>query len=131
MLFGAINTSGSGLVAMRKWMDEVSDNIANMNDAASTSGTVYRPWGVGVADNGDGTGVHVTGAVRTGDPNGRIVNDPSNPLADKDGNVRMPDIDLGDQMGQLIQAQRAYQANLSCIDRVRDAYSSAIQIGRS
>jgi flagellar basal-body rod protein FlgC len=129
-MFDAIQTSGTGMVAMRKWMDAVSDNIANMNDVRSTSQTAYQPWNIEVADNGDGTGVHVTGAVRTGDPNGRVVNDPSNPLADKDGNVREPDIDLSDQMGQLIEAQRSYQANVSAMQRVRDAYTSAIQIGR-
>ena len=43
--------------------------------------------------------------------------------------MRYPDIDLSSQMGQMIMAQRAYQANLSVVDRARDAYSAAIQLG--
>ena len=38
------------------------------------------------------------------------------------GYVRYPDIDLGDQMAQLIMAQRGYQANLAVVDRAQDAY---------
>jgi len=74
--------------------------------------------------------VQVGGAVLSGKTDGRIVNEPTNPLADEDGNVKYPDIDLGDQMGQLIMAQRAYQANLAVVDRAKDAYQSALQLGK-
>ena len=82
-------------------------------------------------DYGSGTeGVQVGGAVLSGKTEGRIVNEPTNPLADENGNVKYPDIDLGDQMGQLIMAQRAYQANLAVVDRAKDAYQSALQLGK-
>jgi flagellar basal-body rod protein FlgC len=32
-------------------------------------------------------------------------------------------------MAQMIMAQRAYQANISAVDRARDAYQAAIQLG--
>jgi flagellar basal-body rod protein FlgC len=44
--------------------------------------------------------------------------------------VRMPDIDLADQMGQLIIAQRGYQANLAVVQRAQDAYGKALELGR-
>ena len=66
-----------------------------------------------------------------GDPKGRLVYDPQNPLADKQGMVRMPDIDLGSQMAQLIMAQRGYEANLAVVDRAKSAYEAAIQLGKS
>ena len=43
--------------------------------------------------------------------------------------VRLPDIELSDQMTQLILAQRGYQANLAVVDRVHDAYSQALTLG--
>jgi flagellar basal-body rod protein FlgC len=58
------------------------------------------------------------------------VHEPGNPLADKDGNVRYPDIDLGDQMTQMMMAQRGYQANLAVIDRATQAYQAALQLGK-
>jgi flagellar basal-body rod protein FlgC len=65
-----------------------------------------------------------------GSAEGRVVYEPDNALADADGYVRYPDIDMGDQMTQLIQAQRSYQANLSSIDRATDAYRAALQLGK-
>ena len=75
-------------------------------------------------------GVQVAG-VKFGSAEGRVVHEPDNPLADKDGNVRYPDIDLGDQMTQMMMAQRGYQANLSVVDRAKDAYQAALQLGRN
>jgi flagellar basal-body rod protein FlgC len=68
--------------------------------------------------------------VALGSAAGRLVYDPSHPLADAGGYVRYPDVDLGQQMGQLIMAQRGYQANLSVVDRAREAYQAALQLGR-
>jgi flagellar basal-body rod protein FlgC len=59
------------------------------------------------------------------------VHQPDHPLADEDGYVRLPDIDLGDQMSQLILAQRGYQASAAIVDRARNTYEAALQIGRS
>ena len=129
-VFDSIGIASTGATVYRKWLDAVSDNISNMNDAAPTSGKAFQQRYVIAQEASDGNGAQVGGIV-LGDPNGRVVNDPSNPLADKNGNVRMPDIDLGDQMGQLIMAQRGYQANLSVVDRAKDAYQAALQLGRS
>jgi flagellar basal-body rod protein FlgC len=59
------------------------------------------------------------------------VHQPDHPLADADGNVRYPDIDMASQMGQLIMAQRGYQANAAVVDRAKETYQAAIQIGRN
>ncbi len=55
---------------------------------------------------------------------------PDNPLADSQGYVRRPDIDLGGQMAQMMMAQRAYQANLAVVDRAKDSYTAAINLGK-
>jgi flagellar basal-body rod protein FlgC len=34
-------------------------------------------------------------------------------------------------MTQMIMAQRGYQANLAVVDRAKDAYQAAIQLGRN
>ena len=59
-----------------------------------------------------------------------IVSDPTNPLADANGMVRYPDIDLGEQMTQLMMAQRAYQANIAVVERAKDAYAQALELGK-
>jgi flagellar basal-body rod protein FlgC len=130
--FDALRISGSGLYANRKWMDAVSDNLANINTATSTDKPAFqqRMITVQAADYGSGEGgVRVSGA-QFGSAEGRVVNEPDNPLADADGNVRYPDIDMGEQMTQLMMAQRSYQANLSSIERATDAYKAALQLGK-
>jgi flagellar basal-body rod protein FlgC len=132
-LFGAIGIAGTGLTVYRKWLDAVSDNIANMNNATSTSGQAFQARYVvaQASPSRDGTGgVHVAATVLSGKPQGRLAYEPDNPLADAKGYVRYPDIDLGNQMGQLMMAQRAYQANISVVDRAKDAYQAALQIGK-
>jgi flagellar basal-body rod protein FlgC len=133
-LFSAIGIAGTGVTVYRKWLDAVSDNIANMNDAAPTSGPAFQARYINAQavnyGSGEG-GVQVAGATLGGSPQGRLVYEPANPLADADGYVRYPDIDLSEQMGQMIIAQRGYQANLAVVDRARDAYQAALQLGRN
>ena len=130
-MFSAFAVAGTGLRATRKWLDAVSDNIANINDVAPTSGRAFQArMVVAQAENyGSAGGVRVTGAA-FGDPQGRVVYQPDHPLADEGGYVRVPDIDLGDQMTQMMIAQRGYQANLSVVKTAQDAYASALQLGK-
>lgn len=130
MTFDAIGIAGSALTVHRKWLDAVSDNLANANTATSTDGAAFQARYV-IAQEGAGTsGVYVSGAA-FGDAEGRIVYEPEHPLADQDGYVRYPDIDLASQMSQLIMAQRGYQANAAVVDRAKETYQAALQIGRS
>lgn len=132
-MFNAMSIAGSGIGVSRKWMDAVSDNISNLNDASPTSGKAFQARYVeaqAVNYGSDEGGVRVSG-VKLGSAAGRTVYEPSNPIADKDGYVRYPDIDLGDQMGQLMMAQRGYQANLQVVNRAQESYMAALQLGKS
>lgn len=130
-IFGAIGIAGSGLDVHRKWLDAVSDNIANVNTVKSTSEDAFQARYVVAQEvtTGEG-GVQVAGAV-FGSKEGRLVYSPDDPLADEEGYVRMPDFDMESQMTQLIMAQRGYQANAAVIDRAKAEYEAALQIGRS
>ena len=129
MSMDAIGIAGSGLDVNRQWLNAISDNIANMNNVSPTSGPAFQARYV-VAQAGAGTsGVFVKGTA-LGDGTGIVMNDPSNPLADAEGNVRVPNIDLGDQMGQLIMAQRAYEANAKVVTSAQTTYQAALSIGK-
>ena len=126
-IFGAIGVAGSGMNVMRKWLDAISDNIANINTVRPTSEDAFQAREI---TTGNG-GVHVQAALLSGDTVGRLVYDPGNPLADEQGYVRLPSIDLSSQMTQLIMAQRGYQANAAVVERARASYEAALQIGRN
>jgi flagellar basal-body rod protein FlgC len=131
-LFDALSIAGSGMMAHRKWLDAVSDNISNINTASRTSEDAFKERMVDVqaVDYGSGDGGVRVAGVQFGSGEGRTVHEPDNPLADADGNVKYPDIDLGDQMAELMMAQRGYQANAAVVERAKDAYQAALQLGK-
>jgi flagellar basal-body rod protein FlgC len=132
-MFGALGIAGSGVTVYRKWLDAVSDNLANMNDAVPTSQSAFQARYViaQAANYGSGDGGAQVGGTALGPAAGRLVYEPDNPVADDNGYVRYPDIDMGSQMTQLIMAQRGYEANLAVVDRAKDAYEAALNLGKS
>jgi flagellar basal-body rod protein FlgC len=125
--FALIGIPASGMRTYKTWLDAISDNVANVSTVTSTDQAAYQERFV-VARSAQGGGV-VVEAARFGDPAGRLQYDPNHPLADENGFVRAPDMDLTDQMTSLIIAQRAYQANVTMFERARDAYLRALEIG--
>jgi flagellar basal-body rod protein FlgC len=81
-------------------------------------------------DYGSGEGGVRVARAEFGSAEGRIVYEPDHPMANEEGYVRYPDIDLGDQMVQLLMAQRGYQANLAVVERATNAYQAALQLGK-
>ena len=127
--FNAIGVAGTGVAVYRKWLDAVSDNIANIDSVSRTSDKAFQARYVIAQEAQDGNGAQV-GGIAYGSAAGQLDYAPTTPLADTEGYVRRPDIDLGSQMAQMIMAQRAYQANLAVVDRARDSYTAAINLGK-
>ena len=128
-IFNAIGVAGTGVTVYRKWLDAVADNIANVNNTTRTSENAFQARYVQARQAQDGNGAEVAG-IQYGSAEGVLAYVPDNPLADAEGYVRRPDIDMGSQMAQMMMAQRSYQANLAVVDRARDSYSAAINLGK-
>jgi len=131
-IFDTLGISGSGLMVHRKWLDAVSDNISNINTATRTTEDAFQERFVVAqsVDYGSGAGGVRVARAEFGSAEGRPVYDPEHPLADAEGYVKFPDIDLGDQMTQMMIAQRGYQANLAVVERATNMYQAALQLGK-
>ncbi|MGY1708644.1 flagellar basal body rod protein FlgC [Geodermatophilus sp. SYSU D00758] len=131
-VFDNLGIAGSGLRAHRKWLDAVSDNIANINTVNPAGEEAFRERFVvaQAVDYGSGEGGVRVARTEFGDGAGRLVHQPDHPLADAEGYVRYPDIDLADQMTGLMMAQRGYQASIASIERATDAYQAALRLGK-
>ena len=131
-LFGSLDIAGSGIGAAQEWLNTTAGNIANMDDVSPTDEAAYgaqTPVFVPTGTPGQvGDGVTVAG-ISEGDTTGIIQFDPSSPEADAQGNVRVPDVQLGSQMVNMIQAQTDYQANASVFADAKTAYQSALTLG--
>lgn len=132
-LFSALNIARTGLDAMQTWIDTAGGNIANANDAVATNAPAYAEQSavltpVSAAVPGQsGQGVSVT--VAEGSTAGVIAYEPHNPLADRNGDVKLPNVSISDQLVGLIQAQDGYQANTNALARAVAAYQSGLTIG--
>ncbi|WP_198942710.1 flagellar basal body rod protein FlgC [Actinophytocola xanthii] len=130
-MFDNIGVAASGVAVYRKWLDAVSDNIANINDASPTTGPAFQERFIQAQPIAGDFGGAVVASTPAGNAEGRLVLEPNHPLADEQGYVRYPDMDLSEQMGYLIMAQRGYQANLAVADRAHGAYEAALQLGKN
>lgn len=125
--FDVLGIANTSMGAHQTWLDALAGNIANVNtikpmteDAATAKFAVFTT-------RADG-GVEVAGFAQSS-PEGRVTHSPTSPLADADGYVRAPDIDLASQMSQLIMAQRGYQGAVQMTKSAQDTYDSALSIG--
>lgn len=139
-LFDPISSAETGVNVSQTWMDAISDNIANMGDVTSTSQGAYQTRFVVASDipgqvegtgAGAGTESQIGGGTQVdgialGSPAGVLEYDPSSPLADKQGMVRAANVDLGQQMTDMMMAQRGYEANLATISQAETAYQAAL-----
>ena len=76
-----------------------------------------------------GTGGAKVTAIRDRPGEPEITYDPTNPLADENGNVARPNVDLSVEMTNMLIANRTYSSNLRVMEVARDMYKSALQIG--
>jgi flagellar basal-body rod protein FlgC len=134
-MFPTFDIASSALTTHRIWMNALADNIANVNTVKPMSQSAYQEKFIVAQEipSSPGDPVGVGGgvepvAVQYGDATGMVTYDPTNPLANKQGLVRRPSENLGDQMTNLIIAQRGYQLNLAVIDRAKTSYQQALDI---
>ncbi len=150
-MFSSINIAATGLTAQRLRQDVIADNIANANTTRTTEGgpfrrsrVVLRPQAEGPywrspflprpLDNGVGQGVRVTSVEKDLDEELRLVYDPTHPDAIRSGPragyVEYPNVSVVSEMVDLIDASRAYEANVAVVNGARTMFQRALEIGR-
>jgi flagellar basal-body rod protein FlgC len=127
--FDSLRIANTSLGMHQTWLDALADNIANSNTITSTDQDAFQAEMVIARARPDG-GVEVAGIAQS-DPEGRMVYSPDHPLADEEGYVRAPELDMASQMSQMVMAQRGFQASVQVTKYAQDGYTAALQIGRS
>ncbi len=138
-LSSAISASASALDAQRARIEVAVSNIANAESTRGPNGEPYRRRDVVLAaatptfsqsfDRAAAIGVEVVAIVEDTEPFGHRY-DPSHPDADASGLVAMPNVDIPEEMVNLLGAARAYQANLTAINVIRDTVQRALELGK-
>jgi flagellar basal-body rod protein FlgC len=140
-LSAAIAASASGLNAERARIEVAVSNLANAESTRSASGEPYRrrdvvlaseavdPFADTLQNASTTTGVRVAAIVEDKTEFKRRY-EPSHPDADADGFVALPNVEPAEEMVDMLSAARAYQANLTAINLVRDMIARALELGR-
>lgn len=125
----------SGMSAQRTRLDLVSSNLANASTTRTAEGGPYQRKvpvfeAVGIGDQAAGAaGVRVQEIVDDQTP-GPVVYDPSHPDADADGIVRLPNVNVVEEMVDMMTAARSFEANAQAFQTLRDMIRDAINMGR-
>jgi len=139
-LSAAIAASASALDAQRARIEVAVSNIANAESTRGADGQPYRRRDVVLSTApvdrfaaalgaADAVGVQVTEVVEDqAAPRRRY--EPSHPDADAQGFVATPNVDVPEEMVDMLGAARAYQANLTAINLIRDTIQRALELGR-
>jgi flagellar basal-body rod protein FlgC len=124
--------AGSALTAQSARLNAVASNLANADSVAGADGQPYRAKQVVFAATpveGGGLGVRVTQVVDSAAPL-RMQYDPSNPVANAQGYVSMPNVNVVEEMVNMISASRAYQTNAEVMNTARALMTKTLAIGQ-
>jgi flagellar basal-body rod protein FlgC len=123
-------------------MDVTAENLANAQTTKGADGQPYRRKEVVLQEipsggfgsqlataMGPAGGVEVSGIVQD-QTAGKLVYDPGNPDANAQGYVQMPNVDTVTEMTDLIDAQRAYEANVTAMNATKQMFTKTLDLLR-
>jgi flagellar basal-body rod protein FlgC len=135
-LFNVFDISGSALQAQSIRMNTTSSNLANANSVSSSTGTTYRarqPVFSAVMndfdDQGSNVSVRVLGVVESNKPL-RKEHSPDHPMADEEGFIYLPNVNVVEEMANMISASRAYQTNIEVMNSAKQMLLRTIAMGQ-
>lgn len=148
-IFDSMKINTSALNLERTKLDVISSNIANVNTTRTEDGGPYLSKAVTFEENiknatsfpnnqltslgsvspseSKSFGVRITGIVEN-EENLKIQYDPSHPDANEEGYVTYSNVDMADEMIDLMNTLRSYEANVTAIDASKAMLKKALEI---
>lgn len=136
-LFNVFNITGSGMSAQSMRLNTTASNIANADSVSSSIDETYRArhpvFAAAMqkaADGQDGNvGVQVLGVVESNKPL-NIEYAPEHPMADKEGYIYKPNVNVIEEMTNMISASRSYQTNVQLAESAKNMLNKTLTIGQ-
>ena len=127
--FGPIDIAISGIRAQSKQMEIISSNVANSRTTDAGNGEPYRRLEAVFKAEDEIGGVKLDDIISDASDFLRVL-DPGNPMADEDGYVSMPNVNLPVEMMNLTIASRMYQANTAVLKRYQQMVETTLELLR-
>ncbi|TNC92167.1 flagellar basal body rod protein FlgC [Thalassolituus sp.] len=147
-LTSVLNIAGTGMTAQSIRLNTTASNIANAESASSSVDETYRarkPWfsvlekeisakatdvnGFMETDAAMGAGVQVRGIVEKDAPlQARFQ--PDHPMANDDGYVYYPNVNVVEEMTDMMSSSRSYQMNVEVLKTAKQMLQRTLTLGQ-
>jgi len=127
-----LNTSATGLSAQRIRINVIASNLANANTTKTDNGEPYRRKDLVFKEVLEGEykgGVKVDRIVEDKKPY-ILKYEPGHPDANEEGYVQYPNVNPTEEMVNMIEASRSYEANVTVLNTAKQLAMRALEIGR-
>jgi flagellar basal-body rod protein FlgC len=138
--FKVFDIAGSGLAAQSVRLNTVASNLANADSVSGNPDSAYKArhpvfqavhaaMRAGTQSAQSGAAVRVSGILENNAPP-TVRHDPGNPLADDQGNVYAPNVNVIEEMTDMISASRAYQNDVEVMSTAKDLMLATLKLGQ-
>lgn len=137
-LFNVFSISGSGMSAQSVRLNTTASNIANADSVSSSVDKTYRArhpvfaaeMQKAAAGQKESVGVQVLGVVESNKPL-NVEYAPDHPMADGEGYIYKPNVNVIEEMTNMISASRSYQTNVQLAESAKNMLNKTLTLGKS
>ncbi|MBW8190843.1 flagellar basal body rod protein FlgC [Neiella marina] len=136
-LFNVLDVSGSAMSAQSVRINTTASNLANANSVSSSADETYRArqpvfaaeLNKATSHQDHSVGVNVVGVVESDRPL-NVEYMPNHPMANEDGYIFKPNVNVVEEMSNMISASRSYQSNVQVADAAKRMLQRALTLGQ-
>lgn len=141
-LFKVMDIAGSAMSAQSVRLNTVASNLANADSISSSVNETYKARKpvfatmlqsakeTSFSTMGSAAGVQVAGIMESAAPALREYS-PNHPLADEDGYIYRPNVNVVEEMADMMSASRSYQTNVQIVDVAKTLLSQTLRMGKN
>ena len=136
-LFKVFDISGSAMSAQSVRLNTTASNLANADSVSSSINETYRArkpvfaadLDQALSDRQESVGVKVMGIVETDKPLLKELH-PDHPMADAEGFIYKPNVNVVEEMTDMLSASRNYQTNVQVADAAKQMLQQTLRLGK-
>lgn len=134
-MFNILDISASGMHAQTVRLNTIASNMANVDSISSNANETYRskqPVFQTILDQRLGEpkgGVRVKEIVESQEPL-KMEYQPNHPMANEDGYIFRPNVNVVEEMANMMSASRTYETNIEVLNTSKQLLLRTIQLGK-
>jgi flagellar basal-body rod protein FlgC len=136
-LFKVFDISGSAMSAQSVRLNTTASNLANADSVSSSIDQTYRArkpvfaadLDRALSDRQESVGVKILGVVETNKPLQKEFS-PDHPMADAEGFIYKPNVNVVEEMTDMLSASRNYQTNVQVADAAKQMLQQTLRMGK-